>query len=105
MSDLRSLYQEAFDLFVAGKLDEAVRAYQRVLAADARFPLAYQGLAEVYSRLNRLDDAIATIRKAIECDPEEALFHTSLSRFLQRQGKIPEAEEAASVAARKTARR
>jgi len=104
MSDLRTLYQEAFELFVAGKLEEAVAAYRRVLASDARFPLAYQGLAEVYSRLNRLDDAIATIRKAIECDPEEALFHTSLSRFLQRQGKISEAEEAASVAARKNAR-
>jgi tetratricopeptide (TPR) repeat protein len=105
MSELRSLYQNAFDLFVAGKYDEAVSAYQKVLAADARFSLAYQGLAEVYSRMNRLDDAIATIRKAIECDPDEALFHTSLSRFLQRQGKIPEAEEAASVAARKNARR
>jgi len=105
MSDLRSLYQEAFNLFAAGKLDEAVRAYQKVLASDPRFALAYQGLAEVYSRLNRLDDAIATIRKAIECDPDEALFHTSLSRFLQRQGKIPEAEEAAALAARKTARR
>lgn len=103
MSELRSLYQDAFNLFVAGKHDEAVAAYQRVLARDARFSLAYQGLAEVYSRMNRLDDAIATIRKAIECDPDEALFHTSLSRFLQRQGKIPEAEEAAAVAARKNA--
>ena len=103
MSELRSLYQKAFDLFVAGKYDESVSAYQKVLAADRRFSLAYQGLAEVYSRMNRLDDAIATIRKAIECDPEEALFHTSLSRFLQRQGKIPEAEEAAAVAARKNA--
>ncbi|HTO70013.1 MAG TPA: tetratricopeptide repeat protein [Myxococcota bacterium] len=105
MAELRSLYQQAFDLFVAGKYDESVAAYQRVLAADARFALAYQGLAEVYSRLNQMDDAIATIRKAIECDPDEALFHTSLSRFLQRQGKIPEAEEAAAVAARKNARR
>ncbi|MFI5314647.1 MAG: tetratricopeptide repeat protein [Myxococcota bacterium] len=103
MSELRALYQEAFNLFAAGKYDAAVAAYQRVLESDARFGLGYQGLAEVYSRMNRLDDAIATIRKAIECDPDEALFHTSLSRFLQRQGKIPEAEEAASVAARKSA--
>jgi tetratricopeptide (TPR) repeat protein len=105
MSDLRALYQEAFNLFAGGKYAEAVAAYQKVLERDARFGLAYQGLAEVYSRLDRLDDAVATIRKAIECDPEESLFHTSLSRFLQRQGRIPEAEEAAAVAARMTSRR
>ncbi|HTO54441.1 MAG TPA: tetratricopeptide repeat protein [Myxococcota bacterium] len=104
MSELRSLYQQAFDLMAAGKYPEAVGAYQKVLAADRSFGLAYQGLAEVYSRMNRLDDAVATIKKAIECDPDEGLFHTSLSRFLQRQGKIPEAEEAAAVAARKSGR-
>jgi tetratricopeptide (TPR) repeat protein len=101
MSELRSLYQEAFNLFAGGKYEASVGAYQKVIAADPRFGLAYQGLAEVYSRLDRLDDAIATIRKAIECDPDEPLFHTSLSRFLQRQGRIPEAEAAAAVASNK----
>jgi len=103
MSELRALYQQAFDAFVKGDYEQAVAGYQRVIERDGRFGLAYQGLAEVYSRLNRLDDAIATIRKAIECDPDEPLFHTSLSRFLQRQGRIPEAEEASAVAARMSA--
>jgi tetratricopeptide (TPR) repeat protein len=105
MSELRALYQQAFDAFVKGDHDAAIAAYERVIARDPRFGLAYQGLAEVYSRQNRLDDAVATIKKAIECDPGEALFHTSLSRFLQRQGRIPEAEEAAAVAARMNAKR
>jgi tetratricopeptide (TPR) repeat protein len=101
MSELRALYQEAFNLFAGGKYEASVGAYQKVIAVDPRFGLAYQGLAEVYSRLDRLDDAIATIRKAIECDPDEPLFHTSLSRFLQRQGRIPEAEAAAAAASNK----
>jgi tetratricopeptide (TPR) repeat protein len=105
MSELRALYQEAFDAYVKGDYPASIAAYERVIARDPRFGLAYQGLAEVYGRQNRLDEAIATIRKAIECDPDEALFHTSLSRFLQRQGRIPEAEEAAAVAARMNARR
>jgi tetratricopeptide (TPR) repeat protein len=105
MSELRAMYQEAFDAFVKGDYAASIAAYERVIARDPRFGLAYQGLAEVYGRQNRLDDAIATIRKAIECDPSEALFHTSLSRFLQRQGRIPEAEEAAAAAARMNARR
>ena len=105
MSELRAMYQAAFDAFVKGDYAASVAAYQRVIEKDPRFGLAYQGLAEVYSRQNRLDDAIATIRTAIECDPNEALFHTSRSRFLQRQGRIPEAEEASAVAARMNASR
>ena len=103
MSELRAQYQQAFDAFVKGDYEQAVAAYQHVIERDASFGLAYQGLAEVYSRLDRLDDAIATIKRAIECDPNEPLFHTSLSRFLQRQGRIPEAEEASAVAARMNA--
>ncbi|MEE9281534.1 MAG: tetratricopeptide repeat protein [Myxococcota bacterium] len=100
MSDLRALYQEAFDAFVREDYDEAVRGYLAVIDSDPSFVLAYQGLAEVYSRKDQLDDAIATIQKAIELDPQESLYHTSLSRFLQRQGKVPEAETAAAEAAR-----
>ena len=103
MSELRALYQEAFNLFAGGKYEAAVGAYQKVIARRSALRAGYQGLAEVYSRLDRLDDAIATIRKAIECDPDEPLFHTSLSRFLQRQGRIPEAEQAAARGGAETA--
>lgn len=105
MSDSRTLYQQAFDAFVREDYDDAVRGYRALIESDPGFVLAYQGLAEVYSRQDQLDLAIETIQKAIELDPEESLYHTSLSRFLQRQGKIPEAEAAAGEAARIQARR
>ena len=79
---------------------EAISRYQRVIEADPTFPLAYQGLAEVYSRKGQLEEAVRAIRKAIELEPDESLFHTSLSRFLQMQGRISEAEEAAAIAGR-----
>jgi len=100
MADLRALYQEAFDAFTRQDYDEAVTRYQRVIEADPSFALAYQGLAEVYSRSGHLDEAVGAIRKAIEFEPDESLYYTSLSRFLQMQGKIPEAEEAAAAANR-----
>ena len=94
------MYKEAFGFFTSGELESAIDGFQKVIEADASFTLAFQGLAEVYGRLDRLDEAIATIQKAIELEPDESLYHTSLSRFLQRQGKVPEAEEAAMVASR-----
>ncbi len=100
MADLRALYQLAFDAFTRQDYDEAVPRYQRVIESDPSFALAYQGLAEVYSRKGQLEEAVGAIRKAIELEPEESLYHTSLSRFLQMQGKIPEAEEAAAAAGR-----
>ncbi len=100
MADLRALYQEAFDAFAGQDYDEAIARYQQVIEADSSFVLAYQGLAEVYARKGQLEEAVRTIRQAIELEPNESLFHTSLSRFLQMQGKIPEAEEAAAAANR-----
>ena len=94
------MYKEAFGAFTRGELEEAVGGFQKVSEADGGFARAYQGLAETFARLDRLDEAIETIKKAIEVEPDESLYHTSLSRFLQRQGRIPEAEEAAMVATR-----
>ena len=100
MSDVAALYKEAFGAFTRGENDEAVAGFQKVIETSPEFALAYQGLAEVYGRLDRLDQAIDAIQKAIELEPDESLYHTSLSRFLQRQGRIPEAEAAAAVAAK-----
>jgi Tfp pilus assembly protein PilF len=98
MSGLREKYQKAFDAFARGDYDAAIAGYNDALQADARFALAYQGLAEVYARLGRMDEAVETIQKAIALEPGESLFHTSLSRFLQRQGRIAEAEAASAQA-------
>ena len=100
MADLRAQYQEAFGAFARGDLKAAITSYEALVGQAPEFALAFQGLAEAYARLGQLDDAIAAIRRAIELEPGESLYHTSLSRFLQRQGNIPEAEEAAAQATR-----
>ncbi|MFQ5513023.1 MAG: tetratricopeptide repeat protein [Myxococcota bacterium] len=98
MSEVKQLYQQAFSAFAEGDYARAISLYQKVLEADPGFALGYQGLAEAYGRSDQLDRAIESIREAIRLEPEESLYHTSLSRFLQRQGRIPEAEEAAAIA-------
>ncbi len=100
MSEVKQLYREAFEEFAKQNYAEAITGYRRVVEADPNFVLAYQAMAEAYARSENLDGAIAAILKAIEIDPDEPLFHTSLSRFLQQQGRVPEAEEEAAIATR-----
>ena len=47
-----------------------------------------------------LDAAIEAARRLIEIEPEDPLSHTNLSRLLQQQGRIPEAEAAMASAMR-----
>ena len=65
MSEVAALYKKAFGAFTRGDTDAAIAGFEKVVEADASFALAYQGLAEVYGRADRLDEAVATIKKAI----------------------------------------
>ena len=47
-----------------------------------------------------LDEAIAAIKKAIELDPRDALYHTELSRLYVQLKMVPEAEAAKAEAMR-----
>lgn len=96
--ELMKKYKEAFQHFVRGDLDVATRSFQQLVAESPHFALAYQALSEIHARKGEHELAVAAIRKAIEAEPGEALYHTSLSRFLQRMGKIAEAEEASAAA-------
>lgn len=104
MSQAADLYKQAFAAFTRGENESAIDQFLKAVEVEPEFALAYQGLAEVYSRSERLDEAIGAIQKAIDAEPGESLYYTSLSRFLQRQGRIPEAEAAAARAAQLQAR-
>ena len=52
-----------------------------------------------------LDEAVAAAQRVVEIDPDDQLGYVSLSMLLQRQGKIPEAEDAKAAAATAQMRR
>ena len=97
-SDARALQREAFQHFVAGRLDEAVAGYRSALASDAGLAIAWNGLAMVLERKGDLDGAIEAAQRLVELEPEEALGHTSLSRFYQQKGWIERAEAEKALA-------
>ena len=92
MPTKEELYDEAIDLFGDGKLDEAIGRYREAIALDAGYVDAWHGLAMAYNELGRHAEAIEAGKKLCELAPDDILAHTSLSRFYQAAGMVPEAE-------------
>ena len=98
MPTKEELYETAVDLYGEGKLEEAVEKYIEAIAIAPEYVDALHGLAMAYAGLNSLNDAIEIARKVCDLTPDDALAHTTLSIFLQQQGKIKEAEAAGARA-------
>ncbi len=89
-------YNQGMELFLEGKLDAAVEAYQKALEADPCYGDALHALAMAYANQEKLDQAIEAGKRLIEVSPADELAYTSLSIFYQRKGMIAEAEQIAA---------
>ena len=84
MADVHELYDQADQLKVEGKLDEAVAKYGEILVDDPDYALAHAALGVVYGRLEKHDSAIEHARRVCEIAPEDPFSHTQLSVIYQR---------------------
>lgn len=100
MPDPKKEYEEALALFKAQKEAEAVQKLEILIQHEPTFEDAYEALAILYQRLNRLEDAIETARKWIRLNPLTIMAHTNLSRFYMAKGMIAEAEHEQAEARR-----
>lgn len=98
MATAEELYERGVDLFAEGKHAEAIAAYREALEIDPGFADALHGLAMAAAESGDLETAIATARRVTEVTPDDPLGYTSLSMFLQRAGRIEDAEAAAAQA-------
>jgi tetratricopeptide (TPR) repeat protein len=71
----------AEDALARGDLDVAERLFTQVADADARNAIAVVGLARVAAERGKGDEAIATLRRALEIDPDEAAALRLLRRY------------------------
>jgi len=62
-------------------LEESLQAAERAAKAEPESTAVLDTLAEVYFRLGRKDDALATINRAISIDPEDNYLKTQRDRF------------------------
>ncbi len=77
----------------AGRHQEAIGAFERVLALDPTSGLALQNIAAMYLEQNALQDAEAWARRAIVADPVLAKAHTTLGVVLARTSRRGDAIE------------
>ena len=76
---------------LGGNLDSALTYFQRSLALDPSYKVAWNSLAYVYSDLGRQDDAIKAINKYVSLVPDEANPYDSRGDLYALAGKLDSA--------------
>lgn len=98
MAEPKDHYLSGLKLFGQNRFEDAIAEYGRALEARPDWAEVLHALATAQSKLGQQEQAIATLERVIRLTPDDPFVYTSLSIFLQRQGKIPEAESAAAKA-------
>jgi len=93
--DVPSEIRRSFDLFAAGRLDEAAGVAREVLAVSAEEPSAYRVLAGVFLRRGDLEQAVVSARRAYEIDSSVPEAAANLAAVLVASGEGGEAERMA----------
>ena len=91
MSSISETLAEALAYHRAGQLAEALRLYERVLAADAEHVEAHFLRGAAYHGLGQEDEAMTSLARAIRLEPDHAEAHHHLGAVLAQQGKLDEA--------------
>jgi adenylate cyclase len=100
----------AFDFYLRGRnymytmtrrdYEYAIRMFEQAIAVDAKFALAYAGIADAYSHLYRYaeatkenaDKAVEASEKAVALDPDSAEAHASRGLSLFINGELEKAK-------------
>jgi tetratricopeptide (TPR) repeat protein len=72
----------------AGRLDEAVSAYQQAIAQSPESAFLFRDLADIESKQNRTDEAMEHYRKAIQFDPADVTSRVRIAEILEARGDV-----------------
>ena len=84
-----SLHASGLIAYRRGRLEEAVAAMERGLAAGGTRALHWRNISEAYRLCGRLDDALAAARRAITLDPADPLGPFNLAMVLYDRAELP----------------
>jgi tetratricopeptide (TPR) repeat protein len=78
----------------AGRLDEASRAYERLIAASPESAFLHRELGAVERRLGRINSALTRLRRAADLDPSDVEALAAIAEMLGERGDFAGAEAA-----------
>jgi tetratricopeptide (TPR) repeat protein len=90
--DIPGMLRDALAHQLAGRLNEAERIFQQILAIDARNADSLHLLGTIAHQRGRHEVAAGLIRAAIAINRDYAPYHCHLGTVLQAQDKLDEAE-------------
>jgi tetratricopeptide (TPR) repeat protein len=88
---LEGIFREGVSAQKAGRLDEAEKAFQKVLQGGGKLAYVYNNLGIVYQQKRRHAQAVAQFREAIRLDPGYTAPRILLGASLLAEGKVSEA--------------
>ena len=77
-----------------GKLDEAIKAYNKALSIKHDYADAYNNMGNTLKEQGKLEESIDAYNKALSIKPDYAEAYNNMGIVLQDQGKLEEAIEA-----------
>jgi len=101
MEGSQKLVEQGYQLLSQGECKKALSKFEKVIKEDPGNAEAYFGKAEAGMLVPKVtsDDVLAAYKKAIELDPENAYYHSSLGAFCVDEGRFNDAEQAYNKAA------
>ncbi|MCQ9208772.1 MAG: tetratricopeptide repeat protein [Omnitrophica bacterium] len=91
LDEAREYHFKGDKLQSEGKLDAAVKYYQKAIGIDKNYLAAYNGLAICYEKKGLISRAERWYLKALKVDPHYAPAHYNLGLFYEKYGKIGKA--------------
>jgi tetratricopeptide (TPR) repeat protein len=85
-----AMYELGVAMQQAGKLEEAVDAYNRAVQLDLKYADLHFNLARAYAAQGKSDAAIIEYRRALDITPEDAEVHSSLASILASRNRLDE---------------
>lgn len=91
-------WERAASLQGQGRLEEAIRAYDRALELDPEFAHAWDNKGDALFDLGRIEDAIHAYEQAVRLSPSHAVYWSDLARAFNRLHRYEDALVAADRA-------
>lgn len=92
-TDVERAFAQATQLHEAGKLEEAIRAYQSILASYPNRADVRSNLGAAYSRLGRYEDAISQYKQALALDKGNQAIRFNLALAYYKSAGFTEAAD------------